>query len=79
MKSLIIMYAVIRFESLDSVYLNYLSQKGFAIQASIQILERFEFDQSLLVDIAGQHVQLSAAIARQIFVAPINLDNSDQN
>ena len=62
-------YAVVRFESLDSVYLNYLSQNGFAIQASIQILERFEFDQSLLVDIAGQHVQLSAAIAKQIFVA----------
>ena len=72
-------YAVVRFESLDSAYLNYLSQKGFAIHASIQIVERFEFDHSLLVDIAGQHIQLSAAIAKQIFVANLNLDNSDQN
>ncbi|MGC6367552.1 MAG: metal-dependent transcriptional regulator [Candidatus Marinamargulisbacteria bacterium] len=62
------MYTVVRFESLDSAYLNYLSQKGFAIHVPIQIVERFEFDESLLVDISGQHIQLSAAIAKQVFV-----------
>ena len=61
-------YYVTRFESMDSSYLNYLSQNGFAIGVSIKVLERFEFDQSLLGDMNGHHLQFSPAVAKQIFV-----------
>ena len=49
--------------------LNYLSQNGFAIGSPIMIIERFEFDQSLLATINGKSLQLSQAIAKQIFVS----------
>ena len=68
------MYFVTRFESLDSHYLHYLSQNGFAIDAPIRLIERFEFDQSILIDVLGNRLQLSPSIASQIYVVKQSVD-----
>jgi len=62
-------YYVTRFEGLDSVYLTYLADNGFAIGNSIELLQHFEFDGSILCNIAGRQLQLSKAIASQIFIS----------
>ena len=63
---------LVRFESLDSSYLNYLSQNGFAIGASIKVIEQFDFDQSFLVEINGRPIQITNTVAQQIFVIQTN-------
>ena len=65
-------YTLVRFESIDSSYLAYLSDQGFAISTKIKIIKRFEFDHSLLIDINGNHLQLSLNVANQIYVTPIS-------
>ena len=62
-------YYVTRFEGLDSVYLTYLADNGFAIGSSIELLQYFEFDGSVLCNINGRQLQLSKAIAGQIFIS----------
>ena len=62
-------YYVTRFKGLDSVYLTYLADNGFAIGSSIELLQHFEFDGSILCNIDGRQLQLSKAIASQIFVS----------
>tara|TARA_A100001015_G_scaffold275930_1_gene333671 strand:- start:1315 stop:1986 length:672 start_codon:yes stop_codon:yes gene_type:complete len=64
-------YYVTRFEGLDSTYLTYLSSNEFAIGVRIQVLQQFEFDQSILCHINGHQLQLSHAIANQIFVSSL--------
>ncbi|MEK9727946.1 MAG: metal-dependent transcriptional regulator [Candidatus Margulisiibacteriota bacterium] len=64
-------YALLRFESIDSSYLDYLSQQGFAISTHIQVVEFFDFDRSVVIDIQGKHLQLSYQVAKQIFVSII--------
>ena len=63
-------YTLKRFESIDSHYLNYLAKHGFAISVQISVVEIFEFDHSILVDINGTQLQLSEAIAEKIYVLP---------
>jgi DtxR family Mn-dependent transcriptional regulator len=60
-------FIVSRFESLDATYLQYLTQHGFAIGVPLKIIERFDFDQSVLVDMSGTSLQLSYQISQQIF------------
>lgn len=61
-------YVVTRFESLDAGYLQYLTHHGFAIGVPVKIIDRFDFDQSVLIDMAGASLQLSYQISQQIFV-----------
>ena len=49
---------LVRFESLDSSYLNYLSQNGFAIGASIKVIEQFDFDQSFWLKLMAARYKL---------------------
>ena len=68
------LYYLIRFESLDSTYLNYLSKNGFAIGVCVKMIEQFDFDQSLLIDIEGKSLQISQTVAQQIFVSKDNIN-----
>jgi DtxR family Mn-dependent transcriptional regulator len=61
-------YSVTRFESLDPSYLNYLSQQSFSVGETINVMQRFSFDNSLVVNINTQDIQLSHAIAQRIFI-----------
>tara|TARA_Y100001935_G_scaffold253375_1_gene259430 strand:+ start:4454 stop:5140 length:687 start_codon:yes stop_codon:yes gene_type:complete len=61
-------YVVTRFESLDATYLQYLTHHGFAIGVSVKVVKRFDFDHSVLIDMAGGSLQLSYQISQQIFV-----------
>lgn len=61
-------YVVTRFESLDAAYLQYLTLHGFAIGVTLKIIDRFDFDQSVVVDMSGTTLQLSCQICQQIFV-----------
>ncbi len=62
-------HSIHRFESLDPAYLNYLSQHGFCIGAEIRVVERFDFDQSIICELNGHKIQFSLTIAKQIFVS----------
>jgi len=61
-------HVVTRFESLDAAYLQYLTHHGFAIGVPVKIIDRFDFDQSILIDMVGVSLQLSYQISQQIFV-----------
>ena len=62
-------YYVTRFKGLDSIYLTYLADNGFAIGSLIEVLQHFEFDGSILCNIDGRQLQLSKDISGQIFIS----------
>lgn len=52
----------------DPEFLQHISELGFAIQASIEVIKRVHFDESLNVRINGTEVHISKKVADHIYV-----------
>ena len=63
-------YTILRFESLDSQYLDYLARFDVALGESIVVTDRFDLDGSMVCSINQKQLQISKIVAGQIYVAP---------
>ena len=56
----------------STAFLNHLDEVGIAINSQLLVLEKFDYDNSLRIDLQGKQMVVSHKVGRNIFVKPQN-------
>jgi DtxR family Mn-dependent transcriptional regulator len=60
-----------RVHDFDSSFLQYISKIGIELNKEINVLDSFEFDHSLLIEVDNKETSISNKVAANIFVSEV--------
>ncbi len=73
-------YKIITVESQDADLLQFLDKKGLTLHTQLKLIQREEYDRSLILDIGKKEVvNLSGMVAKKIWVKPVSQSSSTQS
>lgn len=61
-------YTLIRVVQLDKQYLSYMKSQGLSIGESLKVLDKLDFDESVLCEVAGQSLSISKSASENIYL-----------
>lgn len=64
-------YKIIKVNDLSNDLMNYFTKLGIKLQIKISVLDRFPFDNSVIIQIDGTRNSISEKVAENIFVIPL--------